>query len=316
MKIAAIVVTFNRKDLLLENLEALKNQTKPVDAIYIVDNNSTDSTQDLLFQKGYLNYTSKKENSNYFWRSTTTVYSANDSPITVYYLHMNENLGGAGGFFEGIKAAYKDGYYWFWLMDDDTIPEIYALEKLLEKLEMLKEINVGFACSKVLWKDRTVHKMNVPIVLPNVNGIPFNFYEEKNVLLVSSASFVSLIVSRDVVKSVGLPIKEFFIWVDDVEFTSRITKNKMFGIYVKDSIVVHKTQSNYSASDTYNWRFYYNVRNWLWFTRLHRKKTRYWYELIKTIIATYKVPKEYKIINLKACIDSMIKLPKVEFPED
>lgn len=53
--------------------------------------------------------------------------------------------------------------------------------------------------------------MNIPAVKPLVNDIPFNIYEEKNVLLVESASFVSLLVRRDVVKTVGLPIKEFFI---------------------------------------------------------------------------------------------------------
>ncbi|MCD6105633.1 MAG: glycosyltransferase, partial [Thermosipho sp. (in: Bacteria)] len=40
--VCAVVVTYNRKELLLECLEALRKQTRPLDAIYLIDNASTD----------------------------------------------------------------------------------------------------------------------------------------------------------------------------------------------------------------------------------------------------------------------------------
>ena len=42
--VAAVVVTFNRSRLLLECLQALLTQTRPIDRIILVDNASTDGT--------------------------------------------------------------------------------------------------------------------------------------------------------------------------------------------------------------------------------------------------------------------------------
>ena len=72
---------------------------------------------------------------------------------------------------------------------------------------------------------------------------PFNLHDDKSVLIVESCSFVSVLISREAIEDVGYPIKEFFIWYDDIEYTSRITR-KYQGLYTKDSIVLHKTKSN------------------------------------------------------------------------
>lgn len=42
-----------------------------------------------------------------------------------------ENLGGAGGFAYGIRAAVELGCEAVWIMDDDTLPEPDALAALL-----------------------------------------------------------------------------------------------------------------------------------------------------------------------------------------
>ena len=52
--VCAVVVTFNRKQLLLKCIDSLLNQTHKINAIYIVDNNSTDNTPQLLYEKGYI----------------------------------------------------------------------------------------------------------------------------------------------------------------------------------------------------------------------------------------------------------------------
>ena len=58
---------------------------------------------------------------------------------------------------------------------------------------------------------------------------------------------VSLFIKAETVKELGLPIKDFFVWSDDWEFTSRISK-KYNSYYVKDSVVIHKSNSNVGAS--------------------------------------------------------------------
>jgi len=52
--VCAVVVTYNRKNLLIECLEALRKQTRPIQGIYLIDNASTDGTPELLLEKGYI----------------------------------------------------------------------------------------------------------------------------------------------------------------------------------------------------------------------------------------------------------------------
>jgi GT2 family glycosyltransferase len=310
--VCAVVVTYNRKNLLIECLEALQKQTRPIQGIYLIDNASTDGTPELLLEKGYISEL-PPQNLKEPWEKEISITNFTDgNSIKLHYVRMHENTGGAGGFYEGVKRGYEKGYNWLWLMDDDTIPTTEALNRMLEKRKSFEDLNVGFICSKVLWADKTPHIMNIPAVKPLINGIPFNFYEDKGVLLVESASFVSLLVNKDVVKKVGLPIKEFFIWGDDVEYTLRITKNGFLGLYVKDSLVFHKSKINKSAGEMYDWRFYYNVRNNLWISKLYHKK-KYILHLIKVFLSIPTLPRKLWFINTKAAVHSLIKTPKVEY---
>ena len=113
--VCAVVVTYNRKELLLECMRGLLAQTRPLDAIYIIDNASTDGTPELLKEKGYINSAFKEPN--------------------ISYVRMPENTGGAGGFHEGIKRAYEDGCDWIWVMDDDVKAENDCLSQLMAAVQ-------------------------------------------------------------------------------------------------------------------------------------------------------------------------------------
>lgn len=311
--ICAVVVTYNRRNLLIECLQALLNQSLPLSGICVVDNASTDGTEEMLLKNGFLSELPPRNLSQPWEKEFTIVNPRNLKEIRFHYLRMNKNSGGAGGFYEGIKRGYLNGYEWLWLMDDDAIPNLDALERLVEKLpKIANNIKIGFLCSKVVWTDGTSHIMNVPGVTNVINEVPFNAYDSENVLLVKSATFVSLLINRLVVEKLGLPIKDFFIWADDVEYTLRITKNGYVGIYVCDSIVVHKTKSNYSASTVQDWRFYYNVRNMLWVHKMHSGKVKYIYLFMTQLLRTFKLPRKLWFTNLKACFESFIKKPRIE----
>ena len=130
MRVAAVVVTYNRRDLLEKTLQGLENQPCPVDRIFVIDNASTDDTSAFLSER--------------VMRRPTTVIKL---PI---------NTGGAGGFYYGIETAYEKGFDAFWLMDDDTVPRKEALLELLRGMEGETAENGGnipsFACSMVIWK--------------------------------------------------------------------------------------------------------------------------------------------------------------------
>jgi len=102
MKIAAIVVTYNRLEYLKKCIAALKNQSHPIDKIIVIDNSSDDGTWEYLQSQEYVEAIRQR------------------------------NCGGAGGFFAGIKHAYLAGYDLIWCMDDDNEPEQNSLKHLLE----------------------------------------------------------------------------------------------------------------------------------------------------------------------------------------
>lgn len=212
--IAAIVVTYNRKKMLKECIQSLLNQTYLNLDILVVDNASTDGTKD--FVKGLNNRHIK-------------------------YVNTGQNLGGAGGFQFGINEGVTRGYDYLWLMDDDSIPEPNALENLVNQSQKLGKW--GFLSSKTLWKDGSICKMNIPktSIYHKLNS--FNGSNKKIIM----ATFVSFFVSAKVVREVGLPIKEFFIWADDLEYSRRISR-KYPCYFVPSSVVIHKCNSNNGSS--------------------------------------------------------------------
>jgi hypothetical protein len=208
--IAAIVVTRNRLTLLRECIAAIRQQSRRPDEIVVVDNASDDGTADWLAQQ---------------------------SDVTVC---RQENLGSAGGQYTGIKTAYSHGHDWFWCMDDDTVPRMDLLGQLCA-CRHFKDPQTGCLCSLVVWTDGKTHQLNAPALAPCREWLETVLNER--CLRVESCSFVSAMFSRPAVAAAGLPLKEFFLWGDDVEFTRRIARH--FRAYlVLDSIAVHKTLQN------------------------------------------------------------------------
>jgi GT2 family glycosyltransferase len=236
-KVNCVVVTYNRLDLLKECVNALINQSYRLNKIIIVNNASSDGTKEYLFSLPH----SQFENIN-----------------------LEKNIGGAGGFNIGLKKSLQLGADWTWLMDDDTIPFSNALEQLVTKTVL--DTNIGFLCSNVLWTDNSFHKMNIPHPEKIMNNIPFYYYFEHGVILVNYSSFVSCLINQNAIRSLGFPIKEFFIWLDDIEYTKRITKSNYLGLFVPESKVIHKTFDNYGpsmidAKPNVFGKFYFSQRN-------------------------------------------------------
>ena len=84
--VAAVVVTYNRLELLRQCVEALRAQTTVCD-ILIVDNASTDGTAQWLA-----------------------------SQPDLHYRNTGSNLGGAGGFNCGMRWAVEAGYDYVWVI--------------------------------------------------------------------------------------------------------------------------------------------------------------------------------------------------------
>lgn len=218
--IVAVIVTHNRKELLKKNIECLLRQSYAGFDIFVIDNASTDSTEEMI----------KND------------YSEN---TRIQYFNTGANMGGAGGFSFGIRKGLQTGYEYIWAMDDDTMPEENALSELVNAGKSLND-DFGFLASYVKWTDNGPCEMNVPGISDAWReNISFEF--ENQMMRLKSASFVSLLLKSEVLYKVGLPIKEFFIWGDDLEYTLRIAeKHPSYLVY--KSQVVHEMKSNNATS--------------------------------------------------------------------
>lgn len=243
MKIGAVIVTYNRKELLLECISALLKQTFTLSKIIVVDNNSTDGTYEMLKGQKFFDELS--------------------------YFKLPKNIGGAGGFHEGIKASLKCDLDWVWIMDDDTIPHESALEELLNALKNAQKERVSFFASSVFGEHGEF--MNVPKIDLSLSE---NGYEhwyknlEYGMVSIKNATFVSLLISMDAIKKCGLPVKDYFIWGDDLEYTMRLIKYYGPAYIVGKSRVIHKRKNARTLSivDDESERlgfYYYMYRNGL-----------------------------------------------------
>lgn len=246
MKVIAIVVTYNRISLLKECVTALLEQDYENMEILIVDNNSTDGTD------GYI-------------KELTEQYK---DKISAHFL--DTNMGGAGGFHEGMKCAMKRNPDWLWMMDDDTIPEKNACTELCNAVHTI-EGKIGFLSSNVYgMRNECMNTPRMKFMQKGENGYAdWNIYLSEGLVKVNSATFCACFVSAEAVKEVGLPIKEYFIWGDDTEYTLRLTRYYGQGWLVGKSKVLHKRENGQSLSiikENNKSRiqvYYYYTRNYL-----------------------------------------------------
>lgn len=248
-KVATVTVTYNRKELLKKNIKAITEQNYEIDCIIIVDNNSTDGT--------------KEEIESEF---------KNNSKIK--YIFLDENIGGAGGFYTGCKYAYENGYDWVILMDDDGRPQNSSTINNL--FEEAKEKKLE-ATQKVLLNS---------LVICNDEKLSFGLFDSKdtiekikksaegNVILNRINPFNGTMVSRGLIQEIGFPNKDFFIKGDEYDYQCRAMKANAYIATVVNSEYYHPKlkEDNAKTIKILNksfgffiespWKEYYRSRNY------------------------------------------------------
>lgn len=290
-KVAAVLVTYNRVDLLKKCLSQLLIQPTELSKILVIDNHSSDGTEI---------YMSKMIKQNH----------------QIIYSRLSNNLGGAGGFAEGIKQAMSLDVDYFWIMDDDTIPNSDTLSNLLAADEQLQS-KWSFLSSNVRWVDNKAARMN------QLTTQKYWSDEINNGLVaVKTGTFVSILIKKDDVRRVGLPISEFFIWSDDTEYTIRLS-NKITGYFVINSTVTHETKVNLSVDLVHERdknkikRYYYSLRNGFYIARREKKVIRYCVRAILLSISVVTSNSDYKWNKLKVLYRGLMAgfvfNPKIKF---
>ncbi len=274
--IAAVIVTYNRKKLLGQNIEMLLKQTKPIDSIIIVDNCSTDGTYEYLHSKGWLNQQ------------------------LFVYVKTEANIGGAGGFYTGVKYAYENGADWIVLMDDDG--------RMADEntLSLLYEAATGFYAA-----NKGQHKLFVNALVQQGDLLSFkigNIYTvadalaaAKNGLLEGAANpFNGTMISRELVAEIGYPNKDFFIKGDEVDYKQRSVDAGAYVVTVTNARYIHPRSETIERKvfgikvpffvET-PWKEYYAARN---FTYMYKKR-----KLYKAIIFELIFVKIMAVLSMK-----------------
>ncbi len=245
-RVAAVVVTYNRRTDLEVCLDRLAAQTRPLDAVLVVDNASSDGTRDLLAARG---------------------------EVTV--LALPDNRGGAGGFAAGVAAAVEAGHDWLWLMDDDCVPERDALERLLERARGAGD--AGGILPVVQLSDG--RRLAGAVRGHGDTGNPVGEDGRPAFDEVDLGPFVGPLLRAEACRAVGNPREEFFIWHDDVEYLLRLRLAGWRLLVAPGAVVHHPFEPTITrrvlgreraVRDVSPWKEYYDARNRLVVDRVTR----------------------------------------------
>ena len=233
---AVIIVTYNRRKLLHECICQIKAQTVPAERIIIVNNASTDGTDD------YLKKLSAQEGR-------------------FHIITCPENIGGAGGFAKGIDQAVEYDIDCVLLIDDDAILSPDYMEILLTTRKKRPEYKAFAGAVKVRGSLDICHRKNLSRIGLLMKNCPVSAYQN-TYFECDVASFCGMLVDKNLIGKIGFPHAEYFIWHDDAEYSLRIHKYSRF-LVVPGAVLNHKTIINKEKSHPrrYEWRDYYAVRN-------------------------------------------------------
>lgn len=218
---------------------------------------------------------------------------------SIHIINLKTNLGGAGGFHYGLKFAEENGFDWAWIMDDDA----YALPEALESLMLYADANEdNILCSTLINSEANTKSSKT-------------FLKEVNDTL-----FVGFAISSKTIKKIGLPIKDLFIYWDDVEYCNRAKKSGSKIFQVIGSEIVH---ADWSKRDlmvknilgkriTYasmpGWRAYYVVRNRILIVNSYDNKFRIesLKHVAKTLIKSLLFQRDNVGFIIRAIVDGIL----------
>ena len=235
--VAVVVVTYDRADLLVGMLDGLAAQTRAADAVFVIDNASTDHTRAVLDAR-------------------------TDLPLHV--TTSEANLGGAGGFHLGVRAAYDAGFDRVWLMDDDVVPAPDCLAVMMavdeDCLIAVREDLAGTLVEKAAIE---FDLRNPLAVRPKRAAVDTAYADRASMpplVEVQNVAFEGFMVRRDVITEIGFPDPAFFIFYDDAEYAVRARRagRRIWG--VRDAVLVRQLDFN-QQHDLSGWKGFYMYRN-------------------------------------------------------
>lgn len=299
MRLAAVIVTYNRLEKLKKSLTITLNED--IDWCIVVNNYSTDGTKEWL-------------------------ESLKDERLIV--INLSENIGGAGGFHVGMKYVVENlDVDWICCFDDDAYPSENTIS-IFKRMHFPSE--VGSVASAVYLANGEISEMNRPSynpfwslprllksILRGREGyhIEYSHYQSNRCIKVDASSFVGFFVRSMVIRKVGLPMENLFIYGDDIIYTLRIRKNGYLHMFCPNLKFIHDCSTFKGKRGVYKpiWKAYYTYRNGIimyreaaglfWIPLILIPKIISWIMMSKY----YENRKLYRKILFKALKDGLLK---------
>jgi len=239
-RLAVVVVTYNRADLLVGMLDGLAAQTRPADAIIVIDNASTDHTRKVLDAR------------------------LDEGILPLVITTTEENVGGAGGFHLGMRQAYDAGHDRILLMDDDVVPAPDFLAVMVAHDGPCQMAVREDRHGNLVEKSAIRFDLDNPLAIkPKTASVDSTYADRASMPVevpVEAVAFEGFMVHRDVITAVGLPDPAFFIFYDDVDFALRAQRAGFPIVALRDAVLVRQLDFDQQhALDT--WKGFYMYRN-------------------------------------------------------
>ena len=240
-KVGAIIVTYNRRDDVIECIDSLLKSTYPELTVYVIDNSSEDGTSEAI---------------------------SGQYPQVVL-IESNKNLGFSEGNNVVLARALQDGMDAVFLLNDDAVVKDDAIQTLVDVLYQYDEI--GVVSPKIsLYSDPEVIWSAGGVIEPD-NGIATQrHYGETDCGQADSASIVdyavgcAMLIKSDIVRTVGGIDPRYFMYYEEADWCRRIRDAGYLILYVPKSQVLHKVSLQ---SNGRNNAPYYMSRNRLLYLR-------------------------------------------------
>lgn len=251
-KIVCVVVTYNRKKLLNRCLDAINVQTLKPKMVVIIDNASTDGTMDSVQERGF--------------------YNCVNNEIEYKYVRNHQNIGGAGGFYTGIKMAYESGAEAVWVMDDDGQPDKDCLMNLVSYSDQHDYL------APIVLSDEDHKSCSFALHYEDIDTFSKLMNAHDGIIENWASPFNGILYSRRLVDKVGYPKREMFIWGDEANYHARCIKAGYIPCTILKAVHYHPlNRVDYVESVGWNisvttadWKLYCCIRNII-YNELHLK---------------------------------------------
>ncbi len=198
--------------------------------------------------------------------------NAKNKDPKVILIKAKENRGFAAGNNLGIRYALKNNdFRYVWLLNNDTVVEKDSLKNMVEYMN--KNPDVGVLGSKLILYFEPEYiqvagggRFSKFLLRAKHFGRMSKIDDWKEETELDHVIGASMFVRKDIVER-ELMDEDFFMYVEETEWCTRIKKMGYRLIYFPESIVYHKESVTIGKKNPFF--FYYNSRNFLYFIKKH-----------------------------------------------